>query len=208
MRSALAAAVVAVILGGCTSPPTWNDAPECQPLQAAPAEPAAGYANPVFIPIADPQNAWETVVGVVNAYFRVQQEEPIRMVGNVWEGTITSLPEVSPTIFEPWRYDTVDHEQRVENTLQSMRRQAVVRVTSAQGGHMVEVRVFKYLEDVHPEHATAGEATFRYDTSLTRVENPVGGEPITKGWIPQGRDALMEQYMIGDLLNRCGQVVR
>jgi hypothetical protein len=116
------------------------------------------------------------------------------------------VAEVSPTIFEPWRHDTVDSQQRVENTLQSMRRRAVVRVVPAQGGHWVDVQVFKELEDVvRPEQATAGAATFRYDSSLTRVANPIGAEQITKGWIAQGRDTALEQQIIGDLLNRCGQ---
>ena len=168
---------------------------------------AAGYANPVFIPVADPQCAWETIVGVVSTYFRVEREEPVRMIGNtLTEGSITTFPEVSPTIFEPWRHDTVDPEQRIENTLQSMRRRAVVRVIPAQGGHWVDVAVFKELEDVvKPEHATAGAATLRYDSTLTRVENPIAGEQITLHWIPRGRDASMEQYLIGDLLSRCGQ---
>jgi hypothetical protein len=208
MRSALAAAMIAAALGGCASPSTWTDAPECMSPQAPPAGPVvAGYANPVFIPVADSQCAWETVVGMVDAYFRVEHEEPIRLVGNEpLTGTITSVPEVSPTVFEPWRHDTVDPEQRIENTLQSMRRRAVVRVTPAQGGHWVEVQVFKELENVvRPEHATAGAATFRYDSTLTRIENPVAGEQITVNWISKGRDASLEQYMIGDLLSRCGQ---
>ena len=122
------------------------------------------------------------------------------------EGTLTTVPEVSPTIFEPWRHDTVDPEQRLENTLQTMRRQAVVRVLPAQGGQWVDVQVLKYLEDLEqPEHATAGAATFRYDSSLSRVVNPVTGEPAVKGWIRQGRDASLEQCIIGDLLSRCGQ---
>ena len=208
MRSAIAAGMIAAALGGCTSPPAWNDAPQCLPPPAPTAGTmAAGYANPVFIPVADPQCAWETIVGVVSTYFRVEREEPVRMIGNtLTEGSITTFPEVSPTIFEPWRHDTVDPEQRIENTLQSMRRRAVVRVIPAQGGHWVNVAVFKELEDVvKPEHATAGAATLRYDSTLTRVENPIAGEQITLHWIPRGRDASMEQYLIGDLLSRCGQ---
>jgi hypothetical protein len=210
MRGVIAAAVIAAVLGGCACQSMWTDAPECPPPEGPPAGTmAAGYANPVFVPIADPQCAWETVVGVVGAYFRIEHEEPIRLIGSEpIAGTITSLPEVSPTIFEPWRHDTVDPEQRIENTLQSMRRRAVVQVipVRSQGGCMVNVQVFKELEDVvRPEHATSGAATLRYDSSLTRVENPVTGGQITQGWIARGRDAPMEQYIIGDLLSRCGQ---
>ncbi len=169
---------------------------------AAVEQPVAAYANPVFIPVADPHCAWEQVVDMVDDYFRIEHEQPAQAVGDV--GTITTVAEVSPTIFEPWRQDTVDPEQRWENTLQSMRRRAVVRVTPAQGGQWVEIQVFKDLEDNrHPERATAGAATLRYDDTLTRVENPVGDQPVTQGWIGRGRDTSLEQYMIGDLLSRC-----
>jgi hypothetical protein len=210
MRNAIAAAVIAAVLGGCASQPVCTEPLDCPPSPAPPeGTMAAGYANPIFLPIADPQCAWETVVGVVGAYFRIEREEPIRIIGNEpIAGTITSVAEVSPTVFEPWRHDTVDPEQRVENTLQTMRRRAVVQVVPARGqnGCMVNVQVFKELEDlVRPEHATAGVATLRYDSSLTRIENPVVGGPIPQGPISRGRDTSMEQYIIGDLLSRCGQ---
>ncbi len=185
-----------------TAPPDY-----LAPQAAAPMQPAAANANPVFIPVADPQCAWETTVEVVQSYFRIEREEPVRQVGDTLiEGTIVTAPEVSPTVLEPWRHDTADPEQRIENTLQSMRRRAVVRVIPAPGGHWVDVAVFKELEDVvKPEHATAGAATFRYDSSLVGIINPITGQQITKGWIPQGRDAALEQYMIAHLLSRCGQ---
>ncbi|MFZ1932648.1 MAG: hypothetical protein WCB27_21060 [Thermoguttaceae bacterium] len=205
-----AAAIIAAVLGGCAASPEYTAQP-CPPgYEPAPvaAAPAAVYANPIFLPVADPQCAWETIVDVVNDYFRIQREEPVRVAGNVpIEGTITTFPEVSPTIFEPWRHDTVDPEQRVENTLQTMRRRAVLHVTPAQGGCMVDVAVFKDLESlVPPEHATAGAATFRYDSTLTGVINPIFGQPAMEGWIGRGRDASMEQYLIAHLLSRSGQI--
>ncbi len=208
MREVVAAAMIATLLGGCASEPAWTGSPDHPTEQSAPAKPAAlCYANPIFIQVADPQRAWEQVVEVVGSYFRIEHEEPIRLAGSVLtEGRIVTVPEVSPTIFEPWRNDTVDREQRVENTLQTMRRRAVIRVIPAQGGHWVDVAVFKELENVvRPEHALAGAATFRYDSTLTRVENPILGEPIANNWIARGRDVTLEQYMIGDLLSRFDQ---
>jgi hypothetical protein len=200
MRNAVAAILILAAFGGCGTEPMWT-APPSQ-TGAAP-----GYANPIFIPVADPQWAWESVVDSVDDYFRIEREEPVRMIGGVLtEGGITTIPEVSPTIFEPWRHDTVDPEQRWENTLQTMRRRAVVRVIPAQGGHWVDVTVLKELEDLpRPEHATAGAATLRYDSSLVGIVNPGVGGPTTKGWIAQGRDASMEQQIIADLLSRCSQ---
>jgi hypothetical protein len=204
--AAISLALATALLLGCRTEteyvysPDYIDGPMAPTLQpAAPAQ-----ANPVFIPIADPHCAWETVVDVVDDYFRIEREEPVRMLGNTpTEGVLVTFPEVSPTLFEPWRHDTVDPRQRVENTLQSMRRRAVLRVTPAQGGHWVEVTVFKELEDVkRPEHASAGAATFRYDSSLSGVVDPLPDQQTSKGWIPQGRDASLEQHIIGHLLDR------
>jgi hypothetical protein len=216
MRKVAAFALIALIVGGCGMGPDYTAPyaalPECPPgvVATAPAPvavappPPTAYANPIFIPIADPECAWEQIEDVVDDYFRIESEDPARIVNNVpTEGTMRTVPEVSPTIFEPWRRDTGDPEQRTENTLQTMRRRAVIRVMPVQGGQNVEVAVFKDLEDnARPEHATAGAATFRYDSSLSRVTNPVGGDAITKGWINQGRDTSLEQQIICNLLTR------
>lgn len=209
MRKLVATTMIGVMLGGCAAGPDYYSTPvECPPaevMQVAPLAPV--HANPVFLPIADPQCAWETVVDVVDDYFRIEHEEPVRLVGNtLLEGHLTTLPEISPTIFEPWRRDTVDREQRIENTLQTMRRRAALRVIPAQGGYWVNVQVFKDLEDNRrPDRATAGGTTFRYDSTLTGVVNPITDEPTTLGWIARGRDAPMEQHLIAHLMSRCGQ---
>jgi hypothetical protein len=212
MRKAIAAGMIATALGGCGMGPQYAAQPQCPPgyasTQPAPNLPvAAAYANPIFVPIADPVCAWETIVDVVDDYFRVEHEEPVRVSGtSMTDGSLTTYPDISPTIFEPWRHSTVDSDQRVENTLQTMRRWATVHVTPAQGGYMVEVSVFKELEDlIRPELATAGSATFRYDSTLTGIINPIGGERVADGWIGRGRDAAMEQHIIAHLLSRCGQ---
>lgn len=209
MRSTATVGMIALALSGCCGgaancpcPPGYPTAPP-----VADALPATLHPNPICIPIADPQCAWEQIVDVIDDYFRIESEVPARIVGNVpTQGTLTTIPEVSPTIFEPWRHDTVDPPQRLENTLQTIRRQAVIHVTPVQGGQVVDVQVLKYLEDLkQPEYATAGAATFRYDSSLSRVVNPTTGEPTAMGWIWQGRDAALEQHIIGELLSRCGQ---
>jgi hypothetical protein len=74
----------------------------------------------------------------------------------------------------------------------------------AEGGYRVEVNVFKELEEVARPEGTTGDATFRYDTSLTRVVDPVGEQEVNEGWIPLGRDAALEQRIIADLLARTG----
>ena len=75
MRNAIAAGIIAAVFGGCGMGPEYT-AQQCPPgyapAPAAPAPPVATvYANPIFIPIADSQCAWETIVDVVDDYFRI-----------------------------------------------------------------------------------------------------------------------------------------
>ncbi|MBN1396224.1 MAG: hypothetical protein JW959_14470, partial [Pirellulales bacterium] len=150
MRTAVVLILGAVVLAGCSSGPEYVYAPGCPSGPTAlPPTPVVAYSNPVFLPVADHQGAWETVVDVVDDYFRIEHEEPVRLAGDVLvEGSVTTAAEISPTVFEPWRHDTADSQQRLENTLQTMRRRAVVRVVPAQGGHWVDVAVYKELEDL------------------------------------------------------------
>jgi hypothetical protein len=152
---------------------------------------------------------WETVIDVLDDYFRIGREEPVRQVGNViTEGRVETFPLVGATLLEPWHPDSVGLAERLECTLQSVRRWAVARVVPAEGGYWVEVAVLKELEDcARPEHTTAGAATIRYDDTLVRVVNPVGPQQITKGWVPQGRDVALEQRILGDLHARLGRAL-
>jgi hypothetical protein len=198
MHRAAAVWSLLVMLGGCASQ---------APLAAPIGEPIQMLAeNPVFLPGTNHEFAWETLVDVVDDYFQVAHEEPMRLLGNVLtEGRLETLPEVGATLFEPWRRDSVGSEQRLESTLQSIRRYAQVRAIPAEGGFWFEVAVFKELEDVvQPENSTAGAAIFRNDSSLVRVESPVGEQEINRGWIPLGRDSALEQEMIAELQARYG----
>jgi hypothetical protein len=131
----------------------------------------------------------------------------VRLVGDVLiEGRIDTYPVDGSTLFEPWRHDSADSYEKLESTLQSIRRRAIVRVIPDQGGFLVDVAVFKELEDVRrPERATAGAATFRNDQSLERFTEPVGGQSPTAGWIPRGRDPVLEQEIIAKLQTRLQQ---
>jgi hypothetical protein len=164
------------------------------------------YNNPTVVPHGDPLHVWEQVVDVVDDYFPIEREDPVRLYGDtLTEGRIDTFPTVSRTILEPWRKDVVGREQVMESTLQSMRRRAVVRVVPGEPGYFIEVAVYKELEDIlRPEQATSGTSTFRYDTSLTRVVNPIGAQAVSEGWIPQGRDPQLEQRILADIQQRWG----
>ena len=182
--------------GGCLS-----GVPYGGPIQ----QPTAAYCqNPVFLAHTDHRHVWKTVVDVVDDYFKIEREEPTQLIGNVLtEGRLDTFAEVGSTVFEPWRQDSASAHEKLESTLQSIRRRAKLTVVPDDGGYWVSVTVFKELEDVtQPTRATAGAATFRNDSSLTRVVSPVGEQEINEGWIPRGRDAALEQRILSQLQTR------
>ncbi len=197
MRCLLAAGLLA--LAGCTAgPPPYAPAPPVY-LQ-----------NPVLLPGSNHELVWEVVVDVVDDYFEIDQEEPVRLLGShIIDGRIDTWPKTGATAFEPWHQDSADSYERLESTLQSIRRYAQVRVMPRETGFLVEVAVFKELEDVEqPVRSTAGAATFHNDTSLTRIVNPVGEQPVREGWINLGRDLALEQRILSDLTARMASVSR
>jgi hypothetical protein len=162
--------------------------------------------NPLLMPVRDSSALWEALTNVINDYFRIESEEPVRMVGDtLTEGRIDTFPETGSTVLEPWRHDSADRYEKVESTLQSIRRQAHVRVIPSEGGFLVDVTVFKELEDVkRPAHVSAGAATFRTEGSLTRVVSPIGEQEVNKGWIRLGRDRALEQRILAHLQETLG----
>jgi hypothetical protein len=165
--------------------------------------------NPIVVGSMDRDFVWDQVVDVVDDYFRVQHEERVRLVGDLLtEGRLDTYPRSGSTIFEPWNRDSVTAYDRWESTLQSIRRKALVRVIPSQGGFLVEVQVYKELEDVpRPETgviSTTNSQALRNDDSLQRVANPTAGQQPTLGWIPQGRDPALEQVILAHIQSRIG----
>jgi hypothetical protein len=186
-----------------------------QVISVAPQVIAPG---PVVVPVADRDVAWDNIVDVVDDYFKVAREDRVRLVGDVLtEGQIETYPLTGATLLEPWRGDSVGFYERLESTFQSMRRRALVRVMPEASGYLVDVTVLKELEDVvRPQHATAGAATFRYDTTIDRgteaepvlsrqvgdAPRPVANPTQTVGWIGMGRDPVLEQVMLARIQER------
>ncbi len=182
----------------------------CQPLPplqpANPSglfgEPPAVGSQPVHVPVANHDLAWEKIVDIVNNYFRVERERRVQLVGQVLtEGRIDTFPQTGATVVEPHRPDSVGRYNRWESTFQTIRRRAVVRVIPDAAGYLVDVEVHKELEDLpRPEHATAGAATFRHDDSLpSRLQEDVSRTEFARQWIPLGRDRALEQQMLAEI---------
>ncbi len=124
----------------------------------------------IFVPAVDRDYMWDQLVDVVDDYFQIEHEDRVKLIGNeLTPGRIDTFPLTGATLLEPWHRDTVNFYERLESTLQSIRRFANVNVTPVGQGYVIELAVSKELEDVAmPIKASAGAATFRYDTSLQR----------------------------------------
>jgi hypothetical protein len=185
----------------------WPCVGDCAAQLAAVAQ--VQPPSTTFLPLMDPDYVWEEVIDVVDNYFRVQEEQRVKAIGNTFtEGRIDTWPDPSATLLEPWRRDVATAYDRLEATFQTIRRRALVRVVPAQGGFLIDVAVFKELEDLpRPERAPTGSATFRNEMSLSRFNEPVGPQATTTGWIPLGRDVAMEQKILCKVQSRFGKKI-
>lgn len=160
--------------------------------------------NPLFVSGLDPEFLHNQVVDAIDDHFKIQREERVRDAGGVLtEGRVETYPQVGGTLFEPWRKDSTPGFEKLHATLQSIRRRALVRIIPVEGGTLLDVAVYKELEDVaFPEGASVGDSTMRYDLSLVRQQGKERLAPGSLGWIPQGRDASLEQRILGELRGR------
>jgi hypothetical protein len=192
--------------GGCLN---WIPPTVLQP-EAAFAPLPIIVNNPVLIPNQNRDLVFETVVDVIDDYFKIDEEIPVRLEGDVLvEGLVRTYPRSGSTILEPWARDAANFYERIEGTLQSIRRTALARVIPAEGGFLVDLIITKDLEDVlRPEAGSASRAAnLRNDNSLRRYIDPVTGTQPTIGWISMGRDVALEQKILVELASRFGPVV-
>ena len=164
-----------------------------------------GASSQIHVPVANRDWTWEQIVDTVDDYFRIERERQVQLVGDVLtEGRIDVFPEISATIIEPHRRDSVGRFNRWESTFQTIRRRATVRVIPDATGYLVDVTVEKDLEDLpRPEFSTAGAASFRNDSSLPSTPaDTVSRTQLAGRWILIGRDPALEQQMLADIQSR------
>ncbi len=186
-----------VTSGGCA----WLDAP-LGGAQLDPLSPPKLIENPLLVPYSNPDVVWNQVVDVVDDYFVISHEQPVRTAEYVTEGQLVTRPLVGATIFEPWHGDSANAYERFESTLQSIRRTAQVRVTPDPRGFLVRVMVLKEVEDLAQVSPGAGGAIFRHDNSLERFPVVEGEHPTDLGWVPLSNDVALEQEILAKLQRR------
>ena len=150
--------------------------------------------NPLIIPSNDFELVWNKTIAVVDEYFEIANE-------NRRSRKIITQPMISATLLEPWHVDTVGFSNRLEASLQTIRRFAVVTIVpiaeTQGGGYKVKVEVHKELEDMYkPDRQTGGRAVFANDFPVNRTREIVGPVPLGAGWIDRGRDSKLEQIIL------------
>ncbi|MFO1093884.1 MAG: hypothetical protein U0992_11320 [Planctomycetaceae bacterium] len=172
-----------LVAAGCQTPGAfWS--------RSAPAP------NPMGVAFGNDDVLWERTVDVLHDYqFQIVREDRLARV-------IETEYKVGSGCLEPWHHDSVGPYNRLESTLQSIRRR--VRITLAPsnvgGGYAIMVEAFKEREDLPGIAANSpGAATFSESTPFSRDLNPVVGQTQPSRWIPVGRDLDLEQAILARL---------
>ena len=176
-----------------------------QNLENSAATPIAqSVPNPLILPLLDRWFVMDEISDEIDDYFRIKREERIRVVDGVMsEGWIETFPRIGSTLLEPWHHDSTRGFEKVHASLQTVRRQAKVRVIPSGDSYAIDVKVFKELEDNdRPIGTPVGGRMLRSDSALD-----VGGvDPLNtspKGrWIPLGRDISLEQRILRNVTQR------
>lgn len=163
--------------------------------------------NPLNVPMLDRWFVMDQISDEIDDYFRIKQEERIQFLDGVLsEGWIETHPEIAGTLLEPWKKDSMPGFERLQSTLQTIRRFAKVRVIPTGTSYQVDVKVYKELEDVdQPVGAAVSAPRIRYDNALDVDKSNQWRTNVYEKWIPQGRDFALEQKILRNIQNRLTQ---
>lgn len=163
-------------------------------LSSPPKAPAVG-SSMIQVSADYRDSLWEHAIVVLHRnHFQVARESKL-------EGVIETQYRGGSNILEPWHHDSVGLENRLESTLQSIRRRVNVSMQSSGAGLMtVSVRVDKEIEDLPGLAANyEGGATFQESQPFTRDLDQVVGQTGPSRWLSIGRDPLLERQLLGQI---------
>ena len=160
--------------------------------------------NPLSVPMLDRWLVMEQISDELDDYFKIFREERIRVLDGIMsEGRIETHPRIGGTLLEPWRRDSMLGFERMHATLQTIRRFAKVRVVPAGDHYQIDLQVFKELEDLpQPIGASVAGQHLRHDSTLDIDREDILLTTVNRGWIPQGRDLLLEQQILANIQTR------
>ena len=163
-------------------------------LSSPPKAPAVGSSS-IQLSAGHRDSLWEHAIVVLHRnHFQIARESKL-------EGVIETEYRGGSNLLEPWHQDSVGVENRLESTLQSIRRRVVVSMQSSGSDLMtVSVRVEKEIEDLPGLAANyEGGATFQESQPLSRDLDQVVGQTGPSRWLSIGRDPLLERQVLGQI---------
>ena len=98
-----------------------------EPIGLARAERSANLVprpvatNPLHVPSAEFEHLWNKTVAVVDKYFDIESENRLAR-------TIKTQPQMGATVLEPWAFDSVKIQDRIEASLQTIKRAAIIHI--------------------------------------------------------------------------------
>ena len=203
-RSAMLIGLVMLLAAGCAMYEPFAPTREFSWRWNAPQS-----HNPIFVENYDHEFLWSIVVDVIDNHFEIDRDTPIRRYGNVFtEGHLETKPKIGASLAEPWHADSIGFMERIESTLQTIRRRAEVHAVPKAGGHTIEgytieVKVFKELEDnPRPLRATARASNLRFRDSVDEFANQVDINPNSAGWFIIERDTALENRLLMEIVFR------
>ena len=171
--------------------------------------PSAVVPNPLPLPLLDRMLVMDEISDEIDNYLPILKEERPRLIdGLLSEGWIETRPTIGSQIFEPWKRDSTPGFEKLHATLQSVRRFAKVRIIPTGTNYLVDLRVYKELEDLQqPLNSTVSGRPLRFDNTLDKEFLELF-DVVNRGWIPLGRDYALEQQMLQGITARFGEIAR
>lgn len=118
-------------------------------------------------------------------------------------GEVVTVPTVSAQWFEFWRRDALGPYQALEASLHTIQRIVKIRAAPSDAGGeeydvSVEVQKARYSA-AERQVTTASGALAIYSQQLPTIDGRRGPDAADAHWVPLGRDALMEEFLLNEL---------
>lgn len=145
------------------------------------------------------QALWESAADTLRQhYFRLDRQDRTA-------GVITTFPETSANWFELWRPQPEPAYAWAEANTKTMQRQAKVHIrpTPEAGAYDVDVEVQQFQYSLQERQVDNSAAAMRLFSSAAPVTSGRMLRPEESShWIPQGRDAALEQRLLNRIVER------
>ena len=161
-------------------------------------------ANPIMVTGRQPESVWEHAIDVLHGFHFPIKTESRTIVGDRLNGVIETGYLPGAGIAEPWHRDSVNLAEKLESSLQPIRRRVSV-IFKDNGTLSIEVQVIKEREDPKdPSRYAPGIATFPESRPQPQDLSLVEEHVTPTGWIPLGRDRVLERAILAELQQRVG----